>query len=111
MRILVVDDDTLNRFLLVHMLEQQGYMDTFEAEDGAVAIKLVKRIKPDLVLLDVVMPEMDGYEVARRLKKLAGDIYLPIIFITAMEKNLFLLPVIVCKMPFSSFLSFCWWPI
>jgi DNA-binding response OmpR family regulator/anti-sigma regulatory factor (Ser/Thr protein kinase) len=85
MRILVVDDDTLNRFLLVHMLEQQGYLDTFEAEDGVVAIELAKRIKPDLVLLDVVMPEMDGYEVATRLKKLAGDIYLPIIFITAME--------------------------
>jgi len=85
MRILVVDDNTLNRFLLVHMLEQQGYMDTFEAEDGGVAIELAKRIKPDLVLLDVVMPEMDGYEVATRLKKLAGDIYLPVIFITAME--------------------------
>lgn len=85
MRILVVDDDTLNRFLLVHMLEQQGYMDTFEAEDGVVAIELAKRIKPDLVLLDVVMPEMDGYEVATKLKKLAGDIYLPIIFITALE--------------------------
>jgi DNA-binding response OmpR family regulator/anti-sigma regulatory factor (Ser/Thr protein kinase) len=85
MRILVVDDDTLNRFLLVHMLEQQGYMDTFEAEDGAVAIELAKRINPDLVLLDVVMPEMDGYEVATRLKKLAGDIYLPIIFITALD--------------------------
>jgi DNA-binding response OmpR family regulator/anti-sigma regulatory factor (Ser/Thr protein kinase) len=85
MRILVVDDDTLNRFLLVHMLEQQGYMDTFEAEDGVVAIELAKRINPDLVLLDVVMPEMDGLEVATRLKKLAGDIYLPIIFITALE--------------------------
>lgn len=85
MRILVVDDDTLNRFLLVHMLEQQGYMDTFEAEDGAVALELAKRLNPDLVLLDVVMPEMDGYEVATRLKKMAGDIYLPIIFITALE--------------------------
>jgi DNA-binding response OmpR family regulator/anti-sigma regulatory factor (Ser/Thr protein kinase) len=85
MRILVVDDDTLNRFLLVHMLEKQGYMDTFEAEDGSVAIELAKRINPDLVLLDVVMPGMDGYEVATRLKKLSGDIYLPIIFITALE--------------------------
>ena len=85
MRILVVDDDTLNRFLLVHMLEQQGYVDTFEGEDGVVALELAKRIKPALVLLDVVMPEMDGYEVATRLKKSAGDIYLPIIFITALE--------------------------
>jgi DNA-binding response OmpR family regulator len=87
MRILVVDDDTLNRFLLVNMLEQQGYMDTFEAEDGAVAIELAKRINPDLVLLEVVMPEMDGYEVATKLKKLAGDIYLPVIFITALENE------------------------
>lgn len=87
MRILVVDDDTLNRFLLVHLLEQQGYMDTFEAEDGAVAIELAKRIKPDLILLDIVMPEVDGYEVALNLKKLAGDIYLPIIFMTAFENE------------------------
>ena len=85
MRILVVDDDALNRFLLIHMLEQQGYADTFEAEDGASAIELAKRIEPDLVLLDVVMPGMDGYEVAVQLKELAGDIYLPIIFITALE--------------------------
>jgi CheY-like chemotaxis protein len=88
MRILVVDNDTLNRFLLVHMLEQQGYIDTFDAEDGAVAIELAKRINPDLVLLDVVMPEMDVYEVATRLKKLAGDIYLPIIFINVVTNQL-----------------------
>jgi DNA-binding response OmpR family regulator/anti-sigma regulatory factor (Ser/Thr protein kinase) len=85
MRILVVDDDTLNRFLLLHMLEQQGYVDTFEAENGLVALEKANRIKPDLILLDIVMPEMDGYEVATRLKKLAGNIYLPIIFITALD--------------------------
>ena len=85
MRILVVDDDVVIRYLLVYMLEQQGYMDIFEAEDGTVAIELAKRIKPDLVLLDVVMPGMDGYEVATKLKNLAGDIYLPIIFITSLD--------------------------
>lgn len=85
MRILVVDDDALNRFLLVHMLEQQGYVDTFEAKDGTSAIELFEHINPDLILLDVVMPGTDGYEVAVQLKKLAGDIYLPIIFITALE--------------------------
>ena len=85
MRILIVDHDKLNRSLLIHMLEQQGYLDTFEAEDGLVAIELAERLKPDLVLLDVVIPKMDGYEVATILKKLAGDIYLPIIFITAVE--------------------------
>ncbi len=89
MRIIDVDDDMLNRFLLVHMLEKQRYMDTFEAEDGSVAIELAKRINPDLVLLDVLMPCMDDYEVVTRLKKLAGDIYLPIIFITAFENEKF----------------------
>ncbi|MGS2720595.1 ATP-binding SpoIIE family protein phosphatase [Paraglaciecola aestuariivivens] len=87
MRILVVDDDTLNRFLLIHMLEQQGYLDTFEAENGAEAIELVKRIKPDLILLDIVMPEVNGFEVASAVKKIAGSIYLPIIFMTAFEEE------------------------
>ncbi|MFT6344886.1 MAG: DNA-binding response OmpR family regulator/anti-sigma regulatory factor (Ser/Thr protein kinase) [Paraglaciecola sp.] len=85
MRILVVDDDAINRFLLINMLEQQGYLDTFEAEDGLVAVELAQRLKPDLVLLDVVMPKMDGHQVATILKKLTGDIYLPIIFITAVD--------------------------
>lgn len=45
MRILVVDDDTLDHFFLVHMFEQQGYMDTLEAQDGVVAMELAKLIK------------------------------------------------------------------
>lgn len=85
MRILIVDDDTLNRFLLVNMLEERGYMDCYEAENGHEALALAKRIKPDLVLLDVIMPGLDGYEVAPMLKTMAGDIYLPIIFITALD--------------------------
>lgn len=85
MRILIVDDDSLNRFLLSHMLEEAGYNECFEAESGREAIQLAKRIKPDLVLLDVIMPDMDGYQVAPILKKMAGSIYLPLIFITSLE--------------------------
>ena len=85
MRILIVDDESLNRFLLAHMLEEAGYTDCYEAESGREAIQLANRIKPDLVLLDVLMPDMDGFEVAPVLKKMAGDIYLPIIFITALD--------------------------
>ncbi len=85
MRILVVDDESLNRFLLVHMLEEAGYTDCFEAESGREALQLAEKIKPDLILLDIIMPDMDGYEVAPKLKKMAGDIYLPIIFITALD--------------------------
>ncbi|MFA3790541.1 SpoIIE family protein phosphatase [Aliiglaciecola sp. SL4] len=85
MRILIVDDEPLNRFMLLHMLEEAGYADCFEAETGREALQLAQRIRPDIVLLDVVMPDMDGYEVAPLLKKMAGDIYLPVIFITAMD--------------------------
>lgn len=85
MRILVVDDESLNRFLLIHMLEEAGYTDCFEAESGREALQLSEKIKPDLVLLDVVMADMDGFETAPLLKKMAGDIYLPIIFITALD--------------------------
>lgn len=85
MRILVVDDESLNRFLLVHMLEEAGYTDCYEAETGREALQLAKRIQPDLILLDVMMPDMNGYEVAPLLKKMAGGIYLPIIFITSLD--------------------------
>lgn len=85
MRILVVDDDALNRVLLVHMLEQQGYVECYEAENGYQALSLAQTINPDLILLDILMPVMDGYEAAPQLKSLAGDAYLPIIFISSVE--------------------------
>jgi len=84
MRILVADDEPINRFLLLHMLEEQGYKECFEAENGREAIELARRIGPDLVLLDIDMPEMNGFEAAQILKAEA-DIHLPIIFITATE--------------------------
>lgn len=83
MHILVVDDEPLNRFLLIHMLEQEGYESISEAADGETALAVAAQVNPDVVLLDIVMPGISGYEVAPQLKKLAGDIHLPIIFITA----------------------------
>ncbi|WP_026374476.1 ATP-binding SpoIIE family protein phosphatase [Aestuariibacter salexigens] len=85
MRILIVDDESLNRFLLLHMLEGEGYTECYEAESGHEALQLAEKINPDLVLLDVMMPDMDGYTLAPLLKKLSGDTYLPIIFITALD--------------------------
>ena len=85
MRILIVDDEPLNRFMLKHMLEQQGYTDCYEAENGEQALDIAREIDPDLVLLDVMMPGLSGYEVAPRLKEMAGEAYLPIIFITSLE--------------------------
>lgn len=85
MRILVVDDESLNRFLLTHMLEENGFKDCHEAETGEQALEVAEEIVPDIVLLDVVMPGMSGHEVAPKLKKLQKDTYLPVIFITALD--------------------------
>ena len=87
MRVLVVDDESINRCLLVHMLEEEGYRDIYEARSGHEALLLAEKIKPDLVLLDVVMPGMDGLEVASRLKTSNDVVYLPIIFITSLDEK------------------------
>ena len=83
-RILIADDEPINRMLLMHMLDEQGFTDCYEAENGQEAVELAKKIAPDLVLLELHMPEMDGFEVAIELKKEAA-VHLPIIFITATE--------------------------
>ena len=83
LKVLVVDDQELNRNLLQHMLKHEGF-DVVLANDGLQAIEKCKEESPDLVLLDVVMPNLDGYETAPRLKALSGEVYLPIIFITAL---------------------------
>ncbi|PCK32514.1 fused response regulator/phosphatase [Pseudoalteromonas piscicida] len=84
MNILVVDDQILNCRLLKAMLEQQFYT-VFCANDGREALKLLELHDIDIVLLDVLMPVMDGFETAPKIKQHAGDVYLPIIFITALE--------------------------
>ncbi|MCC2604482.1 ATP-binding SpoIIE family protein phosphatase [Planctobacterium marinum] len=90
MRILIVDDEPVNRFLLVHLLQENGFTDCHEAESGEEGLRLAEKLVPDIVLLDVVMPGMSGHDVAPKLKALQRDTYLPIIFITAMddEENL-----------------------
>ena len=85
MKILIIDDESLNRFLLLHMLEEEGYTDCYEAKDGPEGIQLAQEVQPDLVLLDVMMPGMDGFAVAPVLKEMAGDNYLPIIVITSLD--------------------------
>ncbi|MCF6457137.1 fused response regulator/phosphatase [Pseudoalteromonas sp. MMG024] len=84
MKILVVDDQELNRNLLRFMLEQEQHHVAL-ASDGEEALTVFDEFSPDLVLLDVVMPKMDGFEVAPLLKAKSADVYLPIIFITALD--------------------------
>lgn len=84
--ILVVDDDFVNRMLLRKILENSGY-EVLEAFNGKEALARVKADKPDLVLLDIMMPEMDGYEVCEYLKADSDTESIPVIFITALSDS------------------------
>ena len=83
-RILVVDDEDRNRRLLVAMLEAEGYA-ALEAPGGALALELVRQSPPDLILLDIMMPDMDGYEVAQALKADAATKAIPVVMVTALD--------------------------
>jgi adenylate cyclase len=81
-RILVVDDNEVNRDILVTRLEIHGY-EMLQAADGEEAIVAAKKYLPDIILLDVMMPKVDGIEVTRRIKADAGMPFMPIILVTA----------------------------
>ena len=84
MHILVVDDKEVNRNLLRQMLTRKGY-DVSEAADGSEAIDVVQTSEIDIVLMDIMMPGMNGYEAADRIKALSKDNHLPIIYVTALR--------------------------
>ena len=81
-RVLIVDDNENNRAILAARLGAQGYSTT-EATDGAEALEAVRRDAPDLILLDVTMPRMDGLEACRRLRSDPSVGFVPIILVTA----------------------------
>lgn len=83
-RALVVDDEDRNRRVLAAMLEVEGYV-VQEAADGAQALELARQDPPDIVLLDIMMPGLDGYEVARELKADHATRSVPIIMVTALH--------------------------
>lgn len=85
--IVVVDDTPENLFVLSEMLEQQGYQ-VRKALNGRVALMTCKKRLPDLILLDINMPEMDGYEVCEHLKKDEKTSKIPVIFISALDSVL-----------------------
>jgi putative two-component system response regulator len=83
-RILVVDDEELNRRLLGTFLKRLGY-ETDEAGDGAEALEKVKAAPPDLILLDIQMPRLNGIEAARRLKADPASRLIPIVIVSSMS--------------------------
>lgn len=72
-RILIVDDQLGIRLLLKEILQKEGY-STFQAANGYQAIEITKKENPDLVLLDMRLPEMNGIEILQELKKISPDI-------------------------------------
>ena len=82
LRILVAEDETIIRLDLVEMLTESGYEVVAQAENGAIAVELAKLHKPDLAILDVKMPEMDGITAAEQIVSIA-----PVLMLTAFSQR------------------------
>lgn len=82
-KILIVDDHETIRTTLVRYFESNGYQ-TFQASDGIQALDLFKQCHPDIILLDVMMPKLDGYEVCRAIRQVSQ---VPIIMVTAKHED------------------------
>ena len=82
-RVLIVDDDEGIRDLLADMMREEGY-EPLTAKDGQEAVEMVTKTQPDVVLLDIVMPGLDGFAVLRRVKEIDRD--LPVVMVTALDR-------------------------
>ena len=81
-RILLIEDNAQNRYLASFLLEHRGH-EVIEAETGPKGLELAERLRPDLILLDIQLPGMDGHAVARSLKADAALRAIPIIAVTS----------------------------
>ena len=81
---LIVDDKPQNLDILVDVLSHAGFR-VLVAEDGEAAIEQAPLANPDIILLDIMMPGLDGYETARRLRALEATREVPILFVTALD--------------------------
>lgn len=85
-KILIADDSDTDRLLLQTILRRQGHQ-VVTAVDGVDAIAVFQAQAPDIVLMDALMPRMDGFEAAAAIKKMAGEDFIPIIFLTALHET------------------------
>ena len=84
-RVLVVDDELPNRLYIRKLLEARGY-EVFDAGNGMAALELAMKKQPDLILVDIIMPEMDGFTLCGRLRKETRTRHIPVIMVTAKSK-------------------------
>jgi CheY-like chemotaxis protein len=85
--VLVVDDNDMNLMLIAKILELEGYQVT-SARNGREAIQSVVAKMPDLAILDVMMPDMDGYELCQKLRQPPLNVNIPIVLLTAMNSEM-----------------------
>ncbi|MCM0611528.1 fused response regulator/phosphatase [Marinobacter sediminum] len=85
LRILIADDSDSDRLILKTLLKRLGHR-VFDAANGLEAVALFRDTTPDIVLLDALMPRMDGMEAARQIKSLAGERMVPLIFLTSLSE-------------------------
>ncbi len=85
-KILVVDDDPYILMSLEFLMKKNGY-DVMIARNGKEALELVEKQLPDLVLLDIMMPDVDGYEICRYIKKTAKIKHAKVVFMSAKSKE------------------------
>ena len=81
-RILVVEDNETNMYLIRFILEKSGY-EVIEAKEGAAGVELAGKEKPDLVIMDVQLPDIDGLEATKRIRVSEADSDIPIIALTS----------------------------
>ena len=86
-KILIVDDRKSNRTILIKILVRVGDFEFIEAGTGSEALSLYEKEDPDLILMDINMPDMDGFQSAAAIKKIMEDNYCPIIFVTALSND------------------------
>ncbi|WP_211471584.1 EAL domain-containing protein [Collimonas humicola] len=84
--VLVVDDDAMTRMLVVEALEPEGFT-VAEAASGIEGIEMFRRLQPDIMLLDVSMPEMDGFECCKRIRELPEGKRIPIVVLTGNDDD------------------------
>ena len=81
-RILLIEDNAQNRYLVQFLLEQRGH-EVFQAQTGPQGLEMAAQVRPDLILLDIQLPGMDGHAVARALKADAALNAIPIVAVTS----------------------------
>lgn len=93
-RVLIVDDTAFMRMSLKAMLERNGFQVVDEAEDGSVAVRKYRELRPDIVTMDITMPVMDGIQALKEIRKL--DSNSKIVMISALGQESYVREAVMC---------------